>query len=1025
MRLVKIVRNIGICSFFCALIGSCGGENHHRSAPFSPEESLKQLVIADGFEIELVASEPLVRDPVDIAFDTNGQLYVVEMPVYPSKRAGSPPSNIVLLTDTDNDGKYDKRTVFAEDLPFVNGVMPWRDGILVTNAPDIIYFADTDGDGKADVREVVLTGFATTNPQLRVSHLRYGMDNWIYGAYFRAGGSGGDEQFAGTGEPLYFPSDPTGTKFNILSGMDFRFRPEDNVAEKSGGHSQFGNTFDEEGNRFTLMNADHIRHIVIPDRYASANPYFSLGSVMESVSDHGKATRLYSITENMLNFRMTDHEVGHVTSACGIAHYTGGAFPSAYENASFFCDPARNVVHVDALTRKGATFNAELILNEQEFIASPDSWFRPVGAKVGPDAALYIVDMYRKLVEHPAYIPHSGVKAEDGSWITQVGRITEDDFYAGQELGRIYRVAPKGHNNKGYASPKLGAASNEELVSQLENPNMWWRTNAQRLLVERNDASSVELLSKATQSLDSPFGRMHALWSLQGMQKLETVIILAALDDPSPLVKKQAIILSEPHLSHSNIRDKLITLADDPDEHVQFQLVLTLSRFPDDERYEPLLSIAKQHLGDSWFQSAIALSIVNNPIDWFKNIYETKTATGLDAQGKESFISTIASIVGSRQKTNEVAELLSTLNNGGEDRSLYAIAGLKGLKAGLQQGALPYSISPHAEKELLKMVASETMNIHTAAMELAVQLKLRTSSELKTLIEGARVVVMDDVQSLEERLRSIGILGLDPNGVDMKLFANLLSLQQPNGIQKAAAGVLLNQGDQAAIQLLLQQWNTYTPDIRKIVESGFLQKNELALALLTAIGKGDLDPMLIAQGSKSTLRQNPDTRIRELAQRLFPDLSTDSRQEVFAKYYESTTLEGNIAEGKAIFKKLCSDCHQLDGVGFNVGPDLHSFSSRPKLEFLRAIVDPNFEISPGYDGTIIETNDGQFLVGTILNENSESIVLRMIGGEEPTVSRSNINSIRPMVMSLMPVGLEGNLDMQEMADLLTYLKSFD
>src|SRR5690606_21313208 len=174
------------------------------------------------------------------------------------------------------------------------------------------------------------------------------------------------------------------------------------------------------------------------------------------------------------------------------------------------------------------------------------SWFRPVGAKVGPDAALYIVDMYRKLVEHPAYIPHSGVKAEDGSWITQVGRITEDDFYAGQELGRIYRVAPKGHNNKGYASPKLGAASNEELVSQLENPNMWWRTNAQRLLVERNDASSVELLSKATQSLDSPFGRMHALWSLQGMQKLETVIILAALDDPSPLVKKQAIILSEP-----------------------------------------------------------------------------------------------------------------------------------------------------------------------------------------------------------------------------------------------------------------------------------------------------------------------------------------------------------------------------------------------------------------------------------------------------------------------------------------------
>jgi putative membrane-bound dehydrogenase-like protein len=1025
MKLRKLTKNTFTCSFFLISIWGCNSENDRQSSPFSPEESLEQLVIADGFEIELVASEPLIRDPVDMAFDANGQLYVVEMPIYPSRRAGSPPSNIVLLTDTDDDGVYDKRTIFAEDLPFVNGVMPWKDGILVTNAPDIIYFADTDGDGKADVREVVLSGFATTNPQLRVSHLRYGMDNWIYGAYFRAGGSGGDEQFAGTGEPLYFPDDPKGTRYNISSGMDFRFRPGDFVAEKSGGHSQFGNTFDEEGNRFTLMNADHIRHIVIPDRYSSANPYYSLGSVMESISDHGKASRLYSITENMLNFRMTEHEVGHVTSACGIVHYTGGAFPSGYENASFFCDPARNVVHVDAVTRKGATFNAGLILNEKEFLASPDSWFRPVGAKIGPDGALYIVDMYRKLVEHPAYIPHSGVIAEDGSWITQVGRITENDFYEGQELGRIYRITPKGYKNDSYTAPKLGKSSNEELVKQLENPNMWWRINAQRLLVERNDVSIVETLTEVAISSESPYGRMHALWALQGMEQLDAKTILTALGDISPLVRKQAVVLTEFYLSNPEIRKKLVTLAEDADVHVQFQLVLTLSRFPDNERFEPLSTLARQHLEDNWFQSGIALSIVNNPLSWLETISEIKPDEESWIIGKGTFIQTIASIIGSRQKRDEISGLLSMLRKNAESDSLCTIAGLRGLSSGLQQGSLPYSLSSAAESELLKIINSDVFGVHTTAMELSSLVKLNSSSALQALINDARKLAVDGNQPLESRVRSISILGLNPDGVDVKQFSQLLSLQQPNSIQKEAARVLIRDGRPSSVQLLLEKWNSYTPDIRKIVESGFLQRNELALALLTAIEKGELDPALINQGSKSTLRQNPDSKIRELAENVFKDLSANDRKEVVAKYYESTTLEGDIAKGKVIFTQLCSECHQLDGVGFNVGPDLHSFSSRPKLEFLRAIVDPNFEISPGYDGNIVETNDGQFIVGTIINENTENIVLRMIGGTEPTVSRSNINSIRPMVMSLMPVGLEGSLDIQEMADLLTYLKSFD
>lgn len=1020
MTMRKLVENASIY-LFAALILGCSSEEEKRSSPFSPQKSLEDLEIAEGFEIELVASEPLVRDPVDMAFDANGQLYVVEMPVYPSRRAGSPPSNIILLTDTDNDGVYDKRTLFAEDLPFVNGVMPWKDGILVTNAPNIIYFADTDGDGKADVREIVMSGFATTNPQLRVSHLRYGLDNWIYGAYFRAGGSGGDEQFAGRGEPLYFPDDPEGTRFDISAGMDFRFQHEKFLAERSGGHSQFGNAFDDEGNRFTLMNADHIRHIVVPDRYASANPYYSLGSVMESISDHGKATKLYSITQNMLNFRMTAHEVGHVTSACGIVQYTGSIFPTQYENASFFCDPARNIVHVDEVTRKGATFNAGLILNEQEFISSPDSWFRPVGAKVGPDGALYVVDMYRKLVEHPAYIPHSGVKDEDGSWITQVGRITEDDFYEGQELGRIYRITPKDHQNDNYTAPKLGDASIEELVQQLNNPNMWWRINAQRLIVEQNDIAAVELLKDAAGALGSPYGRMHALWSLQGMNQLETKTILLALGDTSPLVRKQAIILSESNLSNQEIRNKLVTLANDSDPHVQFQLVLTLSLFLENESFKPLQTIAKQHLSDKWFQSGIALSIVDNPISWLENSYNIDP----NQEGKENFVQTITSIIGSRQKENEIANLFSILSRNEKIDSLNTIAGLTGLKSGLQQGSLPYSLSLKTESDLLKLIDSQVMGVHSSAMEVSSLIRLKRSSELQALVQEAKEVAVDENQPFKNRIKSIKIMGLNPDGLNTEQISELLSLNQPISIQKEAARVLVNDGSSSSVQLLFDKWDTYTSDIRKIVENGFLQRNELALALLTAIDKGDLASEMISQGSKSTLRQNPDGKIRELAESIFKKSSVINRGEVVTKYYESTTIDGNIESGKAIFKQVCSSCHQLDGVGYNVGPDLHSFSSRPKLEFLRAIVDPNFEISPGYDGNIVQTNDGQLISGTVINENTDNIVLRMIGGKEQTISRNNISSIRPMETSLMPVGLESSLDMQGMADLLTYLKGFE
>src|SRR5690606_30714223 len=203
-------------------------EQQHQLPPYSPKDALSTFQLPEGYRIELVASEPLISDPVEIAFDEDGKMYVAQMDDYPSENMDDygegkePKSKIMLLEDKDGDGFYESGTAFAEGLPYANGVMPWKGGVLVTSAPDIYFLKDTNGDGKADVKKVVLTGFAVTNPQLRMGSLRYGLDNWIYGAYSRAGGGKWREEFKGKGNPLQFPDKPGQELAKIFPGTNFR-----------------------------------------------------------------------------------------------------------------------------------------------------------------------------------------------------------------------------------------------------------------------------------------------------------------------------------------------------------------------------------------------------------------------------------------------------------------------------------------------------------------------------------------------------------------------------------------------------------------------------------------------------------------------------------------------------------------------------------------------------------------------------------------------------------------------------------
>jgi len=392
-------------------------------SPLSPADALKSFETAPGLKVELVAAEPLVASPCAIAFDTQGRLFVAENRGYPigPKEGEKPAGVIALLEDTDGDGRMDKRTVYADGLTFPNGVLPWRGGLIVTCAPDVLFLKDNDGDGVADERRVLLTGFATTgSTQLRVNAPTVGpQDGKIYLA---AGLSGGT---------VTCPSHPERPPLKMTS--DIRFDPETLEVELVDGKSQYGMSFDVLGNRFICMNRVPVQHVVFDSKWLRRNPRLAFSETVQDCNQRNAfngingghdGVRLFPISSNITT---ADGHAGSFSAACGVKVWQGKSLLTPEcAGAVFSCDPTGNLVHADRLTAKGATFVASPLYPGREFLASRDDWFRPVFLARGPEGAMYVADMYRKVIEHPDYLPEEVRK--------------HTDFETGKTMGRIWRI---------------------------------------------------------------------------------------------------------------------------------------------------------------------------------------------------------------------------------------------------------------------------------------------------------------------------------------------------------------------------------------------------------------------------------------------------------------------------------------------------------------------------------------------------------------------------------------------------------
>ncbi len=671
--------------------------------PLSPEESMKTFQFAEDFSAEIFAAEPYIIDPVDLEFDEEGNAYTVSMldAYKPDSVKGK--DKILLLKDMNNDGRIDTSIVFADSLREATSILPWKGGLLVAAAPNILYFKDTDGDGRADQKEILFTGFFTGNEEAQITNLRFGIDNWIYA---NNNGQAGE---------ISFTRKPDAPKLQ-MRGADFRFRLDRDQYELTTGPGQFGLAIDDWGHRFFTNNTLHIRQVVAPRRYLERNPYLpsSLKSAIQNISDHdldmyqkSETPHWRQVRTDRRNKDFQENNLDRVeyardkfTGASGGTFYGGDVYPEAYYGNIFTADVAGNLVHRDILSESGDEPYLVAKRGEQEkdkeFLASTDSWFRPANFSVGPDGHLYLIDMYRQHIETPLSIPEDLQK--------------DMDFDAGNNMGRIYRIVSKNEKERKTGKPNLKEASSEQLIATLSHKNQWWRTTAQRLLLERQDRSVIPQAKQLFNESSDARTRLAALYVLEGLGALDANIVKAALKDAAHGVRENAAILSE---RFPACLQELQQLIDDTSLRVAYQAAFSVGQFRDESALGALKRVISRHGQSKWFRAAVLSSELGSSPALLDGLIKEGFNTKAE-DWKTKFYQELSEIIGARSQKTQITDLLQRASQSvvtGLEGAQAAI--IKGLSAGLQnaQG------TDDQTKEKLKTIGETAGKDNAKALE--------------------------------------------------------------------------------------------------------------------------------------------------------------------------------------------------------------------------------------------------------------------------------------------------------------------
>lgn len=1023
-----------------------------------------------AFALELAAAEPVTVDPIDLAFDERGRAFVLELPGYPDMER---PARIVELLDPDGDGRWDARRLFADDLGMADSILPWRRGLLVAAPPHLVYLEDADGDGRADRRDVLLNGFAEGNPQHNVNALRYGLDNWIHGVN------------GGNGARVFWPGAPD--EVEDIGQDDFRVDPGRRRFERTGrGAGGFGMTFGPWGRVFGTHNLDHLSQVVIPRRYLTGLPAaWRNGRLRLAAPEDGGPAELFPIGVRQTRPNHPEQS-SRFSAACAVTAYTGGAFDGAGLDdrgiSVFVADPSANVVHRAVVDTAGAAAEAWRGRPGVEFLASTDPLFRPVNLTVGPDGALYVLDMHRGVVEHPEWIPDP--------------MEAELDLYEGDDRGRIYRVVPAGglpseHRDFG----GFDRSRPEDLLGALAHPNQWRRLTAQRLLVEEfaeDPPESVvrELRDRLEHAL--PPGKLHALWTLSGVGALDGVSLGAAFADPDPELRRNAILAFEEVLSTAGVAapldpepraasnpsrfasppdplsrggwmtlaGELVALIDDPDPGVRLQAMLTAG-----------LVVGSEAVGGGGFQGEAIRAVVEEvarfgrdaqaaappDVPWLRlaavSVLAEDPVTSLGwllqagDTGGEAVERVAALVPGERVAEvvtgDQVLRVLSEFGAGASAAGRGLLAGLTVAVAGAGDRGVDGSA---LSGPLRRLRQSDDDALASAAWRLSSAVGARPTEEEVVRLDCAGVRSADRSRPVEERLQAVALFGLRRHwpgesedfdfscpeaaaasgsfrGTWLERMGALLGAEQPRPVQRAAMAELASADGAAVTAYVIERWPYLGPDARRDAGSYLIRGRGRHAALLDALESGRIrvGEMNFDLERRRFLLRSPEPEIRRRARALFDDAGVVTRADAIEAMRPALAVDGDSERGEGLFLELCARCHRSGGSGSGPGPDLSGIGRKSAETLLHDILDPNAVVDASYVSYVVETVDGEVHTGLLAENAGGGVSLRAAEDLLIEVPAERVRELRSDGLSMMPEELEAGLEPADMADLLAFL----
>ncbi len=963
------------------------GQHAPANTPaLSPGEAQKKFSLHQGFEARLFAAEPDVVNPVAMTWDDRGRLFVVELYEYPlgAPEGQKPRDRIIILEDTDNDGRSDKKTVFADGLNLATAILWGNGGVYVGQAPHLLFLKDTNGDDVADHRTTLLTGFGLHDRHELLNGFTWGPDGWLYMTH---------GVFTHSTVKI-----PEATDDGVvMDAAVARFHP---VTKKfqifaDGTSNPWGVDFDKAGNAFvSACVIDHLFHMAPGGIYqrqggTPGNPYAY--ELLPSIVDHKH----------------------HMAAYCGINIYQGDNFPKEYSGNVFMGNIHQNAVNHDRLTPNEASFKATA---EKDFVTTTDGWFRPVVQNVGPDGTLWIADWYDK---YPCY---QNAQADPGGVDRERGRIWRV-IYTGAETGKKMGSRPD-------AKMDFGTLDTKALIKTLKHPNIWQRRTAQRLLTEKPlNAEGLRALHSALKESEKTM-ELHSFWTLLALDKLEPGDLSVAMQSNDPALRTWAArAIGEKRLTTDKAMKALTILAADPEPAVRLGVATALRQIASgsltintDLNIEApvgkVLAVLIKASADAkdpvlpfliWMASEPSLA--TNPAPGLQWLAEnTADAMPLGGTLARKAMRRICDTKDAA-KMDVAVQFLTAI----ADKDELALAALDGLIEG--QRAKPLRPSADTKSAFDKLAMSSNPQVKERAQQLGA-IWGDEGAITKTLAN-----INNPNATIEDRAQAIEATRQFKNDASRGALLKLISETNPEALVIGALRALSTVGGDNVGNDIVKNWKEFSPRTRAAAVEVLVTRLTWTEALLNGVQSGVIQPGDVSASARRGIAKYDAANIKARAEKMLGTFrEADADKVKLIKQKRKVVLAGtpDFNRGHELAKSSCFVCHKLNGEGAEVGPDLTGVGRSTLDALLANVIDPNQIIGKGYENVVIETKDERSINGRMVENTDTHVKLIAAGPTENIVAKSDIATMRVSELSVMPEGLDQLLD-EDFRDLIWFI----